>query len=133
MLKILPRFVVLLLAMPALALAADCTPPDPPTDMPDGKTASKEAMIETQQEIKAYVKEGDRYVACMDEAANQVAAELKELRGGDDAAMRERDQKDAELTEIVEDRNAVVNEMKHIADLFNAEIDEFQARGSDDS
>lgn len=133
MLKLLPRLCVLLLAMPVLALAADCTPPSPPNDLPDGKTASKEAMIEGQQKVKAYVKEGDRYVACMDEAANKVAAELREMKGGDDAAMRERDQKDAKLTELVEDRNSVVNEMQHIANSFNAEIDEFQSRGSDDS
>lgn len=131
--RILARLSILLLALPAFALAADCTAPEPPADLPDGKTASKEAMIEGQRTVKSYVKEGDAYVACMDEEANQLAAEVRALQQNEDAKQDVLQEREAKLDEIIDDRNDVVSDMKRIADQFNAEIDEYQSRGSDGS
>lgn len=131
--KTLAKLFILLLALPALALGADCTRPEAPTDLPDGKSASKEAMIEGQKTVQAYVKEGDAYVACMDEEAKQIAAEVKALEDNENVDEQVFQEREAKLNEIVDDRNEVVNEMKSIADSFNAEIDEFQSRGSGDS
>lgn len=129
--KILARLFVLFLALPAFALAADCTAPEPPGDLPDGKTASKDAMIEGQKTVQTYVKEGDAYVACMDEAANELAGELKALQQNEDVNPEVLEEREAKLDELVDDRNEVVSQMKQIADGFNKEIDEFQSQGSD--
>lgn len=131
--KILAKLFILFLALPAFALAADCTAPEPPGELPDGKTASKEAMIEGQKAVQSYVREGDAYVACMDEAAEGLASELKALDQSEDVDPQVRQEREAKLDEVVEDRNEVVAQMKRIADGFNKEIDEFQARGSDGS
>lgn len=131
--RIPARLLILLFALPAFAMAADCTPPEPPKNLPDGETASKEAMIEGQQKVQAYVQDGDAYIACMDQAADETAAELRALRESEDANERTLNEREAKLDELIDDRNAVVDEMKHIADSFNAEIDEFQSQGSDDS
>jgi DNA topoisomerase IA len=131
--KILAKLFILLLALPAFALAADCNAPEPPAELPDGKTASKEAMIEGQRTVQSYVKEGDAYVACMDEAANKLAAELKALEQNEDVNPEVREAREAKLDEVIEDRNEIVSQMKRIADGFNKEIDEFQSRGSDGS
>lgn len=131
--KTLARLFILLIALPAWVLAADCTAPEPPGELPDGKTAGKEAMIEGQRTVQAYVKEGDAYVACMDEAAKEVAAEAKALQQNEDADEQLVQEREAKVNELIDDRNEVVSQMKRIADQFNAEIDEYQSRGSDDS
>lgn len=131
--KTLAKLFILFLALPAFALAADCNAPEPPADLPDGKTASKDAMIEGQKTVQAYVKEGDAYVACMDEAANELAGELKALQQNEDVNPEVLEEREAKLDELVDDRNEVVSQMKQIADGFNKEIDEFQSRGSDGS
>lgn len=131
--KTLAKLFILFLALPAFALAADCKAPEPPGELPDGKTASKKAMIEGQRTVQSYVREGDAYVACMDEAAEGLASELKALDQNDDVNPEVRQEREAKLDEVVEDRNEVVAQMKRIANGFNKEIDEFQARGSDGS
>lgn len=131
--KTLAKLFILLLALPAFAVAADCTKPDAPSDLPDGASAGKDAMIEGQQTVQAYVKKGDEYVACMDEEAKQFAAEVKALESNENVDEEVLKERQARLQEIVDDRNDVVKEMKDVADAFNAEIDEFQSRGSDGS
>lgn len=129
----LARLFILLIALPAWAYAADCTAPEPPGELPDGKSAGKEAMIEGQRSVQSYVKKGDAYVACMDEAAKEVAAEARALQESADADESLIQEREAKVNEIIDDRNEVVSQMKRIADQFNAEIDEYQSRASDDS
>lgn len=131
--KTLARLFILVIALPTWALAADCTAPEPPGKLPDGKTAGKEAMIEGQRTVQTYVKKGDAYVACMDEAAKEIAAEARALQQNDDADESLIQEREAKVNEIIDNRNEVVSQMKRIADQFNAEIDEYQSRGSDDS
>ncbi len=131
--RILARLFILLFALPAWALAADCTAPEPPGELPDGKTAGKEAMIEGQRMVQTYVKKGDAYVACMDEAAKEIAAEARALQQNEDADESLIQEREAKVDELIENRNEVVSQMKRIADQFNAEIDEYQSQAADDS
>lgn len=111
-----------LLAAPAFALAADCTAPEPPVNLPDGETATKEEMLEGQRTINDYMKEAQAYVDCIDATEDEEMKKMMEL--GEQA----RKNKVKELQDARKDRNAVVTQMQRTADSFNTELQEFQAR-----
>lgn len=118
---------LLLLALPALASAADCAAPEPPMDLPDGATATKQEMIEGQSTVREYMQEAQDYVDCIDAAETEEMKKMMELSEGG------REKKKAELVEARKNRNAVVTQMQRTADRFNQELDEYQTRQSGDS
>lgn len=125
MLKSAFRLLPLLLAMPAFAFAADCSAPEPPTNLPDGAVASKEEMLEGQKTVNQYMEEAQAYVECMDTNEEE---EMKEMMALEEAA---RKKKAEELNKKRQDRNAVVTQMQRTADRFNKQLDEYMARQSD--
>lgn len=88
----------------AVALSASqamaCDKPQLNLDMPDGKTASEQEMVDAQVQINDFVKAGESYIACVEGSPN---------------ASRE--------------RNATIDEMEKAAALFNRQLRYFKRRG----
>jgi len=99
---------ILLVAHSALA----CDYPER-VEMPDGATATKEAMIAGQKGVKSYMAAMDEYLACIegDEAAAVVA-----LGDVDEDTKRQR----AEM--FNKKYNAAVEQMNLVAEEFNVQV-----------
>ncbi len=95
----------------AFAASADCETPKLEIQMPDGKTATREQMVEAQGKVKAYQAAMNVYLECVDkEAAAQgpdAPAEFKAM--------------------MVERHNTAVTEMENVATAFNDQIKAFRA------
>ena len=113
-------FLMLLLpALPALAEAdealpgefGDCSPPDSPA-IPDGEKIDTAEMKQTVSTVKAYLKQGESYLACLTEVENSWGDEATE------------DQRKA----LTRNHNAMVDAMQAAAESFNAELAKYQAR-----
>jgi len=89
----------------APALACDYPPAAP--QIPDGKTATSEQMVDAQKAVKDYVSKMEAYIACLD----------TEAAGTGDQPVTE-----AQQHIHVEKHNAAVDEMQNVADKYNAEV-----------
>jgi hypothetical protein len=92
----------LLASAPVLA----CDYPAQLPEVPDGKGASSEQMVDTQNAVKDYVAKMNDYLACLDQ---------------DMAALGET-MTDAQKKIHVEKHNAAVDAMQALADKYNAEV-----------
>jgi ethanolamine utilization cobalamin adenosyltransferase len=86
------------------AIACDYPPAAP--KIPDGKTATSEEMVTTQQAVKDYVSKMEAYIACLDQSVENLPEPLT---------------KEQEHIHV-EKHNAAVDEMQGVADHFNAEV-----------
>lgn len=95
----------------AFTASADCETPKLEITMPDGKTATRDQMVEAQGKVKAYQASMDEYLACLDRETTaqgeDAPAEFKAL--------------------MVERHNAAVTEMQNVATAFNDQIKAFRA------
>lgn len=92
------------------ASAADCNAPEAP-EIPDGTLASEEKMIEAQQEVKAFVAEGQQYLGCIKD---------REMAQAEEATEEERQA-------LVEMYNNMVDKMKTASNEFNQAVRDFQS------
>jgi len=113
-------FLMLLLpALPALAEGeealpgevGDCSPPESPA-IPDGEKIDTAEMKQTVSTVKAYLKQGEGYLACLTEMENS---------WGDEAT-------EDQLKELIRNHNAMVDAMQAAAERFNAELAKYQAQ-----
>jgi hypothetical protein len=113
-------FLILLLpALPALAEEdealpgefGDCSPPEYPA-IPDGEKLDTAEMKQTVSTVKAYLKQGESYLACLTEAENS---------WGDEATEDQR-------KELIRNHNAMVDAMQAAAERFNAELAKYRAQ-----
>jgi hypothetical protein len=58
------------MAIPAMG----CERPDPPSAIPDGKTASKETMLAAKKQVDAFKASMEEYFACEKSTAKKDAA-----------------------------------------------------------
>lgn len=116
-----------LLAFPLVAIGADCEAPERFRDIPDGTTASKEAMLEGQANVKDYMERAQAYVDCVDAAEEKAMERMARM----DESQRK--QKLGELRRARKERNQVVEQMQAVADEFNREIDAYQTQQADGS
>ena len=94
---------------------ADCTLPKAPTNIPDGKKATKEEMIAAQTVIKQYVAEiEDVYLKCVDNEANPPPAEGATPEQKKAYLAREKAK--------AERHNVAVDEEGKVSALFNEQI-----------
>jgi hypothetical protein len=109
-----------LTALTAGTAYADCTFPPPPQKIPDGRTASRQEMLDGQQAVKAYDKAITAYTTCLQqERDNKIAA------GGDKLT----DQQKGELDRVlVERHNAAIDMLQSIADRFNEQLRIYNGR-----
>ena len=91
--------------------------------IPNGNTATKEDMIEGQRGVKQYVSEMEIYLQCIVEEEKQAREAMPDLQPED-----EQDREDA----LNKKYNAAVDEMERVAAMFNAEVQAYRARGSDE-
>jgi hypothetical protein len=86
-------------------VSGKCKYPKQP-EIPNGRTATEAELVAAQKEMKAYIKEGDEYIACISKVEESWGSEASD------------DQKAI----IVLFNNKVVDDMQAVADLFNAAV-----------
>ncbi|MEM1090943.1 MAG: hypothetical protein AAGB27_12190 [Pseudomonadota bacterium] len=115
----LPLLAAPLLATALTASAETCEKPYK-VDIPDGAKASKDVLIETQKKVKAYMAEGDAYLACLEnEEKNMATAVMSEEAIEEERALRTRR------------HNAMVDEMHLVGEAFNNEVRAYKAANAD--
>ena len=82
-------------------------------DMPDGATASKDAMIAGQKDVKAYMASMDEYLSCIE---SEEAAAVLSLGDIDEDTKRQREEM------FNKKYNAAVEQMNLVAEEFNVQV-----------
>ncbi len=89
-----------------------CIYPRPPADLPDGRTATYEEMVEAQKAVKQFDADVAAYNSCLD-------MELQAIMSSTDLD----DARKAELAEMqAKKNNAAVDEVQAVADRFNEQL-----------
>jgi hypothetical protein len=81
-------------------------------EIPNGRKATEAELIEAQGKMKAYIAEGDAYIACITEVEKSWGAEAT----------------DEQKAIIVLFNNKVVDDMQAVADLFNAAVRAYKGK-----
>ncbi len=102
-------FLAICLVFPGVLFASCEQPSD--VQLPDGATASTEQMVEGQTAVKAYIADGESFLACMEEAEKTNTETLTE------------EQKLANI----ELYNSIVDKMQLLAQNFNEQIKAYKA------
>lgn len=95
----------------AAELAPECKPPVRPR-IPDGSTATEEALLQARTALEQYLAAGDRYLSCLREFEVNLGEAVKDIDG----------------SEIVTRYNAMVDQMYLAGDEFNIALRRFKAR-----
>ena len=107
---------LLFVALPLACLALPALSCEYPTriEVPDGRTATQDNMLEGQQAVKGYMSAMEEYLDCID-------AESERLAGDDKDAEKE------QRAILVSKHNAAVDEMEKVADDFNEQVRAYKA------
>ncbi len=108
-------FMTTAFAQDALEFSGDCTFPDKPSGV-DGSTASEAQMIEFQKNMKAYLAEGNEFLACLEKEEDQMPSS---------ATPEQQEEFKAKVTQTY---NMVVDEMNSIADQFNTALRAYKSQ-----
>jgi hypothetical protein len=92
-------------------VSGKCKYPKQP-EVPNGRKASEAELIATQKKIKAYMAEGNEYIACIAKV---------EQSWGDEAS-------DEQRAIIVLFNNKVVDDQQAVADLFNSAVRAYKGK-----
>lgn len=104
----------------APAVYADCTYPKVPSHIPDGATATRDEMLAAQKAVQAFNEQITAYQACIKLERDSTVAQ-----SGDKLSKKQKQ----ELTAIaLAKNNAAYDQVKAVADQFNAQLKIFQAR-----
>lgn len=103
----------------AVAAQAECVYPEQDVDMPDGSSATKEQMIETQQAVKGYMADMEAYLACLKEELTAVAAAAGEE---DKEAIKRRE------AMFTKRHDAAVDQMHLVGARFNEQVRAYKAQ-----
>lgn len=104
---------------------ADCTYPQAPGHLPDGRTATLKEMLAGMQAVSAYNKEMDAYLSCIKLERDSRVAQV-----GDKLTKQQK--QELEAIEI-QKNNAAVDQLHAVADQFNAQVKIFKARDKSSS
>lgn len=107
-------------AILAPAAYADCTYPQPPSQIPDGNTATLAQMLAAQKAVSGYNQEMTAYLSCI-----QLERDSRVAQAG--AQLTKQQKQELEAIEI-QKHNAAVDQLHSVADRFNAEVRIFKAR-----
>ena len=113
----------LTLALSGAALAdTNCTYPAAPAAVPDGATASKEAMVAAKGETGRYNTEMNAYLDCMKAAQDKLAAT-------ETAKMKPEEKKkvDEQIKVLIDKNNAAVDELQTVVGKFNEQLKAYKA------
>lgn len=111
-----------LAAFGAVTASAACIYPRPPENIPDGRTASYDEMVEGQKSVKAFDADVTAYNACLQMELDALLADpsLDDARRSEISAM------------YVKKNNAAVDEVQSVADRFNEQLRAFKERSKKD-
>ena len=112
--------VALAAAVLAPAAYADCTYPQPPSQIPDGSTATLAQMLSAQKAVSSYNQEMTAYLSCI-----QLERDSRVAQAG--AQLTKQQKQELEAIEI-QKHNAAVDQLHSVADRFNAQVRIFKAR-----
>ena len=95
--------------------AADCVEPDDRLSIPDGATASNEAMMSARDAVSLYSEQAQLFLQCLDEQESQIEGVTEERKA------------------LILQYNRVVNRIKELAANFNDQLAVYSAQqaGSD--
>jgi hypothetical protein len=114
----IPRLALCLVALGTVgavpASYAACSYPKAPSQIPDGKTASKDEMIAAQSQVKQFLADMDVYLKCVDEENPPAPA-------GTQLTEAQKKAQDAQERVRVQKHNAAVADEEAIADRFNTQ------------
>jgi hypothetical protein len=100
------RLALPLLLLSAGAASAACPYPSSPPQVPDGRVATNEQMMATQQGVQEYVAKVEAYLACLDQEVAALGGTMT----------------DAQKNLHVQRHNAAVEEMEALAAKYNVEV-----------
>jgi hypothetical protein len=86
-----------------------CTYPTQPT-IPNGKGSTEAELIASQRNMKAYLVDGDEFIACLHRVEESWSDEEKEEKA----------------SFVVMFHNRMVDDMEEVADVFNAAVRAFK-------
>lgn len=111
-----------LAAFGTASAAGACIYPRPPENVPDGRTATYDQMVEGQTAVKTFDADVTAYNACLQMEMEALLAnpDLDEARRSEIAAM------------YVKKNNAAVDEVQSVADRFNEQLRAFKERSKKD-
>jgi hypothetical protein len=116
--KILPLLTCVIALNSAAALAADCEAPAVPS-VPDGASATMEAMLEGQKAVKAFQAANLDFMNCLEPMIAK-AAEAAKADGASEEAV-------AAVKELEAKYNAAVSREEEVAGAFNTAIRAYKA------
>jgi len=96
---------------PSGELNEKCIYPKAPS-IPNGKNSTEEELLETQRKMKAYLAEGDEFIACLHRVEDTWSEEEKTEKS----------------SFVVMFHNRMVDDMNEVADLFNTSVRAFKGR-----
>jgi hypothetical protein len=99
-----------------------CGAPAAPTDMPDGKTATREQMVSAHETVKAFDEATTIYNQCLDTTAYQAAVQFKSV-----ATEAENEALNSLQVRL---HNEAIDRDQKLADRFNVQLRIFKARGN---
>jgi len=104
---------------------ATCTYPRAPDTIPDGNTASKEAMIAAKNDVGRYNTEMNAYLDC-------IKLELDAATPKDPSKLSKDEKAKAEEQEkiLTQKNNAAVDELQQIVGKFNDQLKAYKAKHS---
>jgi hypothetical protein len=108
-----------MLKMTRVAFLA-CGAPAPPSDVPDGSTATREQMVAAHATVRAFDEATTIYTQCLDTTAYQAGVQFKAVATDADAA--------AVSALQVQLHNAAIERDQALANRFNVQLRRFKAR-----
>ena len=102
-------------AQDALEFSGNCNFPDKPSGV-DGSTATEAEMIDFQKNMKAYLAEGNEFLACLEKEESMVPSSASP------------EQKEEFKAKVTQTYNMVVDEMNAIADQFNTALRAYKSQ-----
>jgi len=108
---------LLCVALPLALFALPALSCEYPTriEVPDGRTATQDNMLEGQQAVKGYMSAMEAYLDCIDKESESLASD-----GDEDAEKEQR-------AILVSKHNAAVDDMEGVADSFNEQVRAYKA------
>jgi hypothetical protein len=98
-----------------------CGAPAAPTEVPDGKTATRDQMVSAHATVKAFDEATTIYTQCVDTTAYQASVRFKAV-----ATSADTEALSALQTQL---HNAAIDNDQTLANRFNVQLRRFKARG----
>lgn len=97
-----------------------CGAPAPPSEVPDGATATREQMVAAHTTVKAFDEATTIYTQCVDTTAYQAGVQFKAV-----ATRADTDAISALQTQL---HNAAIDRDQAVANRFNVQLRRFKSR-----